>query len=478
MKRHKKEISEKVGSIKGLAGAITASFALPSDFPPYRMRNEYSTEETALFHVFEEHPVYTVSSPPVAKQFLFPGQHVEFIFQDPLRNRVTYTRNPSQLVWKYQWEFGRNTDGTDVPGLPITANSDDFLTPTHALSVNTFSPHGPVQFANQDSGVSGFWIDGPADASSSMVVTLVPTPASTAGFIIFLYWKNGTWVEFANQAVTNTVATYTQNITGQNTYFAIRIRNLPVLTTPSVFHTGNCECWGHLPAPYVLTNANSLESIRSLGHSILVKNFTSPLNQDGDVTGVQPGKSRYWGSFVGTSSASDIFSVVRDYSGAANTKPLRTGFYGYIKPTEEDDLRLRESFVITARNTGISSDTVWTWASSPILGTAYLVVAMTTTTPSSQSIVVRTDVSAEFETGNQFFNIDKPRAEPQDWRDGMEALASMQQFYENPIHWKKILQTIGSVASIGGRILSLFPQTRGAGMPITAAGNILAGGFQ
>ena len=107
-----KRAREAVGEAKSLAARVTASFALPSDFAPLRMRNEYSTEETALFKVFEEHKNWIPGS--ATGEQLRDDTHVEIIFQDNLRNRISYVRNPTNQTFGYQWVFRRTTGGADV----------------------------------------------------------------------------------------------------------------------------------------------------------------------------------------------------------------------------------------------------------------------------------------------------------------------------------------------------------------------------
>lgn len=469
---------EAATALKSTAASVTASWALPSDFAPYRMRNEYSTEKTALFQVNEEHPGSVGTTSGVQSQ-LRTDTHMEFIFQDALRNRVSYVRNPTALNWTYQWAFGRNTAGIDQYGFIVRAQGVETLRPSHAASGGppNIKPHGDILFACTDNGVAGMWVDGIAGAASNIQVTLSANPSSTIGSIVLLTWSNGIWTE--NSRVQIAIGTQAYNFPiGTSRYYAIQIVNNSNEQTVGVVSSGTCDCWGHQPAPYLLTNANSVESIRTLGHSILVKNVTANQNKQGAIVGCQPGKSRAWTSFASFDNASDVFSVVRDYAGAANTRPLETGFYAYVKPTDEEDVKLKEPFTISNVN-GVAGSTVWTYAESSILGVPYVVVAAQCNVSTPQDILVRTDQSGEYETGNQWFNVDRPRAEPQEWRDGMEALASMQQFYENPTHWKRILSTIGSVASVGGRILSLFgPKGAAIGMPMSMAGDIVRGGFQ
>jgi hypothetical protein len=479
MKRARTAFEKASSGLKSQAAAVCASFALPSDFAPFRMRNEYTTEETALSHVFEEHQTFQSSGLPGANEQLLASQHLEFIFQDLLRNRISYVRNPQSVAWSYQWCFGRSAAAANLTTQTIFGSQDEYLVPSHAVATGGFTPHGPIYFAENDSGITGMWVDtGPA-AASQVQVSFQVAPTSTTGTVLLYRWINGAWVEQGTLAITNAVNAYNFAISSVSAVYAIRIQGHANTLAAQVTHSGTCGCWGHFPSPYIVTNADSIESARVLGHSILIKNFTAPLYQDGDITGVQPGKSRVWTSFIGNiSGTNDCFSMVRDYAKAENTRPLKTGLYGFIKPTDDKDLELREPFVIVPRSNGTSSDTAWTFAKTPILNTAYIVVAMATN-QANQNIVCRTDTSSEFETGNQFFNVDKPRAEPQEWRDGMEALASMQQFYENPTHWKRILSTIGSIASVGGRILSLFgPKGAAVGVPVSMAGDIMKGGFQ
>ncbi len=476
MKRLKGDLQTSV-STKSVAAAVAASFALPSDFPPYRMRNEYSTEETALFKVFEEHPAMglgTGSSEQLRSDF-----HMEFIFQDLLRNRISYVRNPTNAPWSYQWAFGRTASG-DTPNFLVQPSSIDWLAPSHAFATSTFRPHSDAYFAEYDNGNTGLWVDAMSGATSLLTVTFSTPPSATSGQIFCYRWNNGVWVDFANLPTVIAQAGYSFTLT-QSGLYAIMIRQPTVAANVIVTSSGSCGCWGHFSAPYIYNNASSIESARTLGHSILVKNVTNMQTKQGSITGVQPGKSRHWSSFATQAGTEDAFVAVRDYAGAANTRPLETGFYGFIKPTEEEDLKLREPFTVTS--TVGTNTTFWSYARTPTLRTEYIVVvaqAANGSNPSGgQNLLVRTDLAGEYETSNQFFNVDKPRAEPADWRDGMEALASMQQFYENPTHWKRILSTIGSVASVGGRILSLFgPKGAAVGVPMSMAGDIMKGGFQ
>lgn len=475
-KRAKKEVEE-VARVKTVAAAVAGSFALPSDFHPYRMRNEYSTEETALFHVFEEHRAYPSGGVGGANEQLRDDTHMEMIFQDLLRNRISYVRNPSGSPWGYQWVFRRNAStGAETTAVTINAGTSEVLVPSHANATTTFQPHGPIYFAESDQFYTGMWCDdGPVVHSTLRVSFNIAVTAAT-GRIVLMFYSNGSWVESAstNLTVGPTFWDFTLGTTG---IYAIRVENPNIAVNASVLLSGTCGCWGHFPAPYVVSNAASIESARSLGHSILFRNTAAPLNQQGYITGIQPGKGRFYGGFITGDGLTDIYPTVRDYTGASPSRPLATGMYAFVKPTEEEDLKFRTPFTVS--NAAGSTVTNWTCARTPILDTEYVVIVSQCNTAAGRDFVIRTDFSGEFETSNQFFNVDKPRAEPGDWRDGMEALASFQQFYDNPIHWKRILQTLGSIASVGGRISSLFgPKAAAIGMPLSMAGDILKGGFQ
>jgi hypothetical protein len=474
MKRLKTEMAAAT-ALKSMASNVTASWALPSDFSPFRMRNEYSTEETALFKVNEEHAAVVGQSS--TGQQLRADTHMEFIFQDALRNRISYQRNATGSSWVYQWCFSRNTSGVDQTGFTVRVGGTETVRVSHATAGSTFKPHGDTLFGLEDNGMQGVWIDALATLPSLLSVFLGTLPTTTQGSIVLWAWNNGIWKEQQRLAITNPTVLYNFTIS-VSSYYTIQVINPSNDQVVGATAQGTCDCWGHFPSPYLLSNANSVESIRMLGHSILVKNVTAVQQKQGAIVACQPGKSRSWTSFASFDGTSDTFSVVRDYAGAANTRLLETGLYGFIKPTDEEDVKLKEPFTICNVN-GVSGSTVWTFAGSQILNTPYVVVAAQCNTLTPQQVLIRTDQNGEYETGNQWFNVDKPRAEPQEWRDGMEALASMQQFYENPTHWKRILSTIGSVASVGGRILSLFgPKGAAVGVPVSMAGDMMRSGFQ
>lgn len=63
-----------------------------------------------------------------------------------------------------------------------------------------------------------------------------------------------------------------------------------------------------------------------------------------------------------------------------------------------------------------------------------------------------------------------PEISPEEFENGVSAVISMEQFYHNPIHWKKIFSTIGKIARVSAPILSRFgPLGQTAG---TIAGTI------
>lgn len=473
MKRIKSEITS--GIPKTTAGLVTASFALPDDFVPLRMRDEFSTESTALFKISEEHKTNWLQRPTTLQQ-LPPQSHVEFLFNDILCNRISYDGNAAQVQWIYNWIFGKTVFGADTLFCVLQAGStSDPNQLSHALCVSSYKPHRDIYFARFDKDMRGMWVDGVAGAASTITVTLGSVPAVTGGQILLWYWNDGTWVQTQRAAVTNPTTVYNFSITASH-YYCITVTGLAADNTFSVTSKGTCGCWGHSYLDYSLTNAPSIESVRVLGQSILVRNISAPAYRSGNITGIQPGKNRWWGCFAAFDGATDPYPVVENYAGSDASKMLATGLFGFKKPTEESDLKVKSSFIVD--NQPGSTTTVWTFAETPITNVTYLVVAMQCSeavplpagTPTGKDLIIRTSTNGEYETSNNFMIKMKPLAEPSEWRDGMEALASLGQWYENPVHWRRILSTIGSVASVGGRILSLFPDPRMQAAGIVASG--------
>jgi hypothetical protein len=469
-----KRAREAVGGLpKTIAGAITASFALPDEFEPLRMRNEYSTEETALFKVNEEHKP-NWSTPHATKEQLMNNTHVEFLFNDILRNVVRYIRNPNGDNWTYRWVWGRSQAGTDQDNCTCrSGTSSEINDLSHARSTGTFSAHGDVYFALYHGDKRGMWVDAATGATSSIDVTLNVVPTSTQGTILLWVFSTGTWMQSSSQGITLGTTAYTFSIVG-SAYYTVQLINPKDNQTFFVNSVGTCGVWSHRYAPGILVNAASIESCRCLGQSILVRNIANPQNRQGNITGIQPGKNRYWCSFAAFTTNNDPYTVVADYAGADPSRQLETGEYGFKKPTEEEDLRFRTPFTI--ENIAGSVTPVWTSTDSPIMGTEYLVVAMQCTVDAGKDLIIRTVTAGEIETSNQFLTVKKPLAQPEDWRAGIEALASMQQWYDNPIHWQRILKTIGSIASFGGRAAAIFggdARVKGAGTGIALLGDAL-----
>lgn len=455
------------GANMGVAGQITASFALPDEFEPRRMRNEYSTEATALFKVNEEHKPTWMSRAASGEQ-LNPNTHIEFIFNDVLRNRIVY--EAAQGAWSYAWRFGRSATGAAQTAQQVYASTNnDPSELTHAVSTGAFSPHGDTIFALRFQSKKGIWVDTEATALSTITVTLAPAPGTSGGSIVYWQFINGQWQQAFRQAILVATTGYTWQPT-QSAYYFVEVINPQAAEAVSVTSSGTCGCWGHKYLPFGIVNAASMEAVRLLGQSILVRNIAAPLNQQGNITGIQPGKGRYWFSFASQDAGTDPYPVIADYAGANASRRLATGMYAFKKPTEEADFKFKEAFVV--ENIPGSTNANWVGADSTILDVEYIVVAAQCTVAAGRDLLVRTVHAGEYETSNQFLMVAKPVAEPEDWRAGIEALASMQQFYDNPVHWKRILSTIGQIASVSGRIMSMFGG-RGAaiGIPLSMAGD-------
>lgn len=459
------------------AAKIALAWALPDDVDPVRMRNEYSSGKTAVAKLFEEHKPWAGADG--TNEQLLTSTQLEFIFQDMLKNRVSYVRNTGDQITQYAWRFGRDpTSGVDTAAYTIKKGDEDWLPVTHATTSSGFKPHGDILFAEKDydTGISGLQVDsGPnAAKASSITVTCAPVPAVDQGEVILYKYVSGDWQVVDKKDITIASAgVFVFAIpTSVMAVHAIKVSNADQDESFSVFTQMQCGVYGHFPAPSSVSNMNSIEAVRCLGHSIRMMNVAAPQYQEGAICAYQPGKGKDWRTFCPTNGTADPYGFVRDNQGASPSKPAKTGFYTFVKPTEEKDIEMRTPLEIAALSPG---NNVWTYAATPIAGIPYVVVcAQINGDPLGRDMVVRTVQHLEFATANQFFNVAPPVSSPAEWRDGMEALASLDQYYENPVHWKKILSTLGATAAIAGNVISrIFPAAGAIAGPIAQIGEIV-----
>lgn len=408
-----------------------------------------------------------------------------FLFRDPRRSLIYLDPNLQRAQYQYQWYWGFG-EATAAPlnaklfPLNTTIEADvEFGVPTGAT---TYTPHGNLMVAAKppQSNRRYMWIDASGAGITSVVFTFL---ALSTGAINRYQWQEGEEVLIDQTAVAGVGSIAINfgnngfvNVSG---YYAFEFVNFTapaggfnvtsvIVTTPAP-GAGAPVVFCHLTIPQLYQNDGNTEEMRVLGGNLLIMNEASPLNQQGNIVNAFCGKTQQWEHFA-HGSYPTIFSEAD-----AKSRLLATGLYTYLKPSEETDFAMLP---------------IWIQGDAGVVGiepyplvcdSSYQAIAANTTNTLGGDAKLRVRYPLEFKTNNLWLDQEAPKGALGMYIRAIAVVNTMEDSFENPIHWGKILSAIGKVAGTVGRIagplISLLPDPRAKaiGMGITAASSFLPG---
>jgi hypothetical protein len=205
-----------------------------------------------------------------------------------------------------------------------------------------------------------------------------------------------------------------------------------------------------LPAPNMWTALPTLQGVRSLGRSALFRNTSSALNAAGEVAGLQMPLGAHWLTMVtqsptgGNFPAADStygFSAVSSQRQSCNML-AKNGFYMWSKPNSKDwdSWRLEHR---TAYNTVSAT-------ASPLQDICYQIMAANIPLSISTIQTGTWEIAYSFEV--QTSDTTREQLVPVGTSISMlrlqDAVRSMQQYSENPLHWDVIWANIKKAVGI------------------------------
>lgn len=469
MKR--KHIKRTVASIphEG-AAAVAGMIADPMDFPPVRKGGTYNTVATAVGRPYNREDITwdpTVAIVAPATMSLPSTDFGGFIFRNPMRSAVIYKRYPAS-TWAYQWIFNPvNNEAFE----PVTTTAQAYISTgetkelwpiwASASPSNTYNPHGSTLYAAEDDGFRYIWIDGDAGSGAASAITInvafstVTTSAASRKLYIYRYDSGQRrLITTADSGAigTNSIVVTLNQATGLMTsgYYALSIENLePTATLASVLTSSanTLGSWAHYSLNQWDTFKANMQELRVLGASILYQNKASPLNKQGKVVVTQISGAVDW--YTGVVTGTGMYSYLTGTPGSGNFN-LEDGLYAWLKPSKESDMEYLPN-MHTIGDGGRIED-----AQYPLQGADYLGFCCSCSQLGAGDGVWTICHAIEYRTRSMYINTLPPTISPGEWDMGVMAAISMEQYYHNPIHWKKIFATIGKIARVGAPVLKLF----------------------
>lgn len=509
---------------------IVGQIVSPDDFAPERFADQYTATPTATAKLKQSVSLqWNMSSidQSAGRNVLPVTDAGVFLFRDPFRHIVYSMTNPGTAtapVWyHYKGLFASPAAGGSTVGTTqiISGKTTAKITPlcfqaatgvpagfTAPTGGVQWSPHGPYLYVGKGEGRYGVTIDS-GDAASFASAPYTYAHGAVA-IISVLYngstpWTTGDSYEALVYKWTGGQWTLYETVTGALTSSAGAAWPFPIddagdyafEVKPNIQATGNNiemaigvdivsqmqSVWAHLPLQNMtpaLAAGHDITGIRMLGTSMLVRNTASELNQQGLLVALQADACEDWRTvYSQASSASSnspgtgFFNFCFSRADQKNFR-LATGYFGYVKPTNEKSFDYNVNVVQGASSEqGFPVEMCYSLCPPQ----DYLVFAASTVNQLGGDCFLQVSDSVEYKTQDPWLERRKATTNPDQWKDAILAVRSMNQHYENPLHLPSLLgsifKTVGKYAPVAANIASAIPVIGGAlGTAIRGAGAV------
>lgn len=480
----KRKLSKAINTIPASGpAAVAGMIADPSDFKVVRKSGTYNTTATC---VARPYTIKDVSWTPETAQ---PDQTsiaipqtdwVAVIFRNPCRAYVVFALYPA-TSWKYKLvlnpisEAGESTSAVYQQLIGVNMQDELWFMWAFADATNTSNPHGQYLYAGEDDNHRYIWVDGDG---GTIVFNFNWSVASTvaAQYKAYIYlWDSG-MRRLLTTADSGAIGSTAINVTlnspnSYSGYYSFTVENTGTVSATvslDITSTNTYHSWEHHNVQNFSGNRNNTHKTAVYAASALVQNKASANNRQGKIAGVQgAGDSDWWGYYVRGAGTTGVYSLIVSEP-TSRQFPLETGLYGFLKPSGPKDMDWLNPYATFGSSTAIED------ICFPMQGYDYLVVAASCSTNAAADLSLTVTHALEYQTRNIWLEAIPPSMPPDDWEAGVIAIVSMEQFYENPIHWRKIFQTIGKISKVAAPIITKFvPYGNIAGPIVGAIGEAL-----
>jgi hypothetical protein len=473
-------------SIPDEARAVAGMMALPIDYPPVRVADTYSADETALAQVVTKKKVSWDSGLNIGQvasgRQLPSNDWGAFIFPSLLRHTVVYkvlVPGVAPIIWQYKAVKGVAGASTSfsVPSYEGTWRMD----PGGMIAFLGEQPHGSFMFCGRAEGRTGFWVDAMSGYPATISVNfsqILPVGASVT--LVLYRWNNGRW-NLQSQGISSNPASTVFTSVNNSGYYAVEL-NLGGVNSAS---TGTAEIlmqctttssWAHMPVNDIYSNYQNIGNERVLGLAFLLQNEASVMNKQGNVVAWQiPPNQDWYITYAGKGGGAGFYDdAFQDKS--SSTFLLETGIYGFKRPKGSQDFNWEQEIFHNedqgASGIGFSpADEVRTGFFNLECPCDYLGIAASASQVGAADCLLSTAVGLEYTTTNPWLDTQTPVIAKQAFELGIASLREVEQFYENPIHIPSLMDAISNGMSAVAPLVGFIP---GIG-PALAAGAMTGG---
>lgn len=398
---------------------VILSLASPKDFPVTRLGAEYGSMATAVANPWQR----------LDADFVDLGEGdlstQAFIFRDARCSIILPRKTNSQNTTYY-------SDFASYP-INLAPNPNPVQFRPFKYGGNGAPVHGNVFYPGKKSdGLRTYiWVTG---GITSLTIT---TAATGVGLDLYRYNRNGV-VEQVNrqnfaalpgpQAITGLT---TDGYYGVDLYIAAASTGLSWNGSFLLTYNANAWIWGHLAAPYFYASEGMVNAFKQYANSIMLTNYTAPIYKQGKIAAAQIPQGRHWIDYIGYNA---VASIRESYgSDAVN------GYYGFLKPTQEQDFFFSENCECDKGNI-VSS---WFELDRKSDG---LTINCDLTGVTNISMYWTHAVAIEYRTDDQWREQKKPHIGGNVVDVARKMLVNLPQHHENPLHLSDIFNYVKGVA--------------------------------
>jgi len=466
-----KQVTKRVHSLlmPTLSSAVARAVALPLSYNA-RVPDPWDTRETALanpYVILENRFTEDAAN----YSLMEGGTTVYAVSRDPLRWLMKYNRNYN-VPWDYSYTF--SSSSYDVNGMYRTERLDMSKCDTvQQLSFVDMKyeagsrAYGAVQYPAWDNYHCWTWIDAKSitGVETSLVAAIhtIPTGDALAPALVSHYfdaWLYGASepmrCEFVQDGAALGVILLKQSGYYRFSYTAPSLLGLGYYLGVKV--TGRSDTFEFMPVPGFAERSQDIPEVRTVGTSLMLSPASTAMAEGGLVIGLQIPEGEFATTYLNL--ATDGFEAQGTLDRMLSARHAKSmdaskGIYGWHKPTAETDLGFQKPFIYNSLANSTDPALTpsgrtqavgyrgalfpkggwmlcaWKGAPNPTTGLAF----------PGCSIKVTAAIAMNFDTESVWYDVRKASVgAPLVEIRGM--LEGVQQFTENPFHFKDITNWI------------------------------------
>jgi len=421
---------------------ILASLTLPKESPPVRVGSAYGSDPTATAKLFRRlNAVWPVFGDPQIPTDLPVSDTACFAFRDALR----------AFIYNFGLDPTDNATYTALTSInmsnsPSTSYPRYFSPLEIDLAISSVAPHGEFLYLGRN---------GRTDQLRGILMTagtsLTITWPAAAGLIPLTNIVTTVRKFEADQWVEETTYSHPANAPATHVYFAVVSgyyaweasvdlfgSNITTVIEPNVTvqSTGGlaASMWAQLPLPNVEDVLPVVKAYRVTSVSAMLTNTASPLNRQGQITGIQLPKESNWLDYLDFDTLASLMK--------SETLNVVNGMYGFLKPTSEDDFEMKV-FQFTSSSSDIPVDYVF----ELIPESDFLAIHAQVITTNGQQGYWTPAYNVEYESVSQWTELRVSEADDNDLLRALQLLSNVPQWHENDFHFSDIWDWVKDAAS-------------------------------